>query len=191
MPEPESDPDNDDEKIEVPVPIPLTPEIGTIQTGQGKDADGNPLTDPDGNPLLDPDGNPLTQTDPKLDPGTLIDELTKLIEQTKQGASPDPAPDNPAPDTPSDDERAKKHEADWKSVFPFCVPFDLIEFLGVLAADPVAPAFDWRFYVPNVVDYTLHVDLSAFDSVAQICRTLELLAFCVGLILITRNIIRG
>lgn len=85
----------------------------------------------------------------------------------------------------------KKYDTDWQSVFPFCVPFDLIEFLGVLAAEPEAPVIQWRFYVPNICDENIEIDLSVFDTVAQIMRTLELLAFCIGLILLTRNIIRG
>ena len=70
-------------------------------------------------------------------------------------------------------------------------PFDLIEFLGVLNAEPEAPVIRWRFYVPRVVDYEIEIDLSVFEGVAQIMRTMELLAFCIGLILLTRNIIRG
>ena len=185
IPEPNKDPD-DDKPVEIPmVPFPITKELEIAKTGQNKDADGNPLVDANGNPLVDADGNPLAQQKPGIIPSELIDELTKLVEQSKTD-TPE-TPDNP--DT--DDDRTKRHDADWKNVFPFCVPFDLIEFLGVLAAEPVAPAFDWRFYAPNVVDYTMHIDLSSFDDVARICRTLELLAFCIGLILITRNIIRG
>lgn len=92
---------------------------------------------------------------------------------------------------PEHEDLGTAHPADWKSIFPFCVPFDLIEFLGVLNAEPEAPVIRWRFYVPRIVDYDIVIDLSVFDGVAQIMRTMELLAFCVGLILLTRNIIRG
>ncbi len=92
---------------------------------------------------------------------------------------------------PQQEDLGSAHPADWKTLFPFCVPFDLIEFLGVLNAEPEAPVIRWRFYVPRVVDYEIEIDLSVFDSVAQIMRTMELLAFCIGLILLTRNIIRG
>jgi hypothetical protein len=84
---------------------------------------------------------------------------------------------------------------DLKNLFPFCLPFDLIDFFGVLSAEPVAPKFTWtfpgvpRFGVPQV---DLEIDLSAFDEVAKIMRTMEVLAFIVGLILITRShMIRG
>lgn len=77
------------------------------------------------------------------------------------------------------------------SVFPFCIPFDMYAFVECLAADPVAPSFTWRFYVPGICDEMLVIDLSDFDQAAQILRTMELLLFCVGLAFITRKIIRG
>ena len=92
---------------------------------------------------------------------------------------------------PQQEDLGSAHPADWKTLFPFCVPFDLIEFLGVLNAEPEVPVIRWRFYVPWVVDYEIEIDLSVFDGVAQIMRTMELLAFCISLILLTRNIIRG
>lgn len=136
--------------------------------------------------------------DPGLDPEQMIEELRKLLQQQQTDPDPDPEPDpDPDPD-PSDpdtpgggDDLGQPHSADWKNVFPFCVPFDLIDFLGILAAEPEAPKFTWRFYAPPVVDEEIEIDLSVFDTVASIMRTMELLAFCVGLILLTRNIIRG
>lgn len=74
-----------------------------------------------------------------------------------------------------------------QSVFPFCIPFDIYAFFECLAADPVAPVFTWRFYVPDICDETFTVDLSVFNSVAQIVRTMELLAFIVGLAVVTRD----
>lgn len=73
------------------------------------------------------------------------------------------------------------------SVFPFCIPFDIYDFFECLAADPVAPVVNWRFYVPGICDETITLDLSQFDTVAQVVRTMELLAFIVGLALVTRE----
>lgn len=78
-----------------------------------------------------------------------------------------------------------------QSVFPFCIPFDLYHFFACLAADPVAPSFEIPFVVDGLVDYTFQIDLSAFESVAQVLRIMELLLFCIGLALVTRNLIRG
>ena len=79
-----------------------------------------------------------------------------------------------------------------ETIFPFCIPFDIYAFCSALNADPVAPSFEWRMqYAPLGLDYTFEIDLSAFDSVAQVLRTMELLAFCVGLAFWTRHLIRG
>lgn len=74
-----------------------------------------------------------------------------------------------------------------QDVFPFCIPFDIYAFFECLAADPVAPSFTWRFYVPRICDEEFTVDLAPFNTVAQIVRTMELLAFIVGLALVTRD----
>ena len=79
-----------------------------------------------------------------------------------------------------------------ETIFPFCIPFDIYVFCSALNADPVAPSFEWRMqYAPLGLDYTFEIDLSAFDGVAQVLRTMELLAFCVGLAFWTRHLIRG
>lgn len=78
-----------------------------------------------------------------------------------------------------------------EDVFPFCIPFDLYDFVGCLAAEPVAPHFEWRLYVENLVDYTFVVDFEDFETVAQILRTMELLLFIIGLAMVTRHILRS
>ena len=78
-----------------------------------------------------------------------------------------------------------------QSVFPFCIPFDLYHFFACLAADAVAPSFELPFVVDGLVDYTFQIDLSVFEPVAQVLRIMELLLFCIGLALVTRNLIRG
>lgn len=76
-------------------------------------------------------------------------------------------------------------------VFPFCIPFDLAAFATCLVADPVCPHFEIPFVIPGLVDYTFVIDLSAFETVAQILRTMELLLFCVGLAFVTRKLLRS
>lgn len=77
-------------------------------------------------------------------------------------------------------------------IFPFCIPFDLYHFFEALAADPVAPNFEWHFTVPQLnFDQVIAIDLSAFNTVAQILRTMELLLFAVGLAFETRKLLRS
>lgn len=81
-------------------------------------------------------------------------------------------------------------------VFPFCIPFDIYNFLSALAADPVAPHFTAQLDFPEAIGGTQTIDID-FDSptwnqLAQLLRLLELLAFIVGLALLTRSMfIRG
>lgn len=82
-----------------------------------------------------------------------------------------------------------------EKLFPFCLPFDLMDFIGVLDATPQAPKFTIPFKYPTrggTETYDIVIDLSSFDSVAELLRDMECLAFIVGLIMITRSrMIRG
>ena len=97
--------------------------------------------------------------------------------------------DNPA----SESDEVKKYKVTLVDIFPFCIPYDIYRFLNCLKADPVAPSFDIPIIAANsfgLEEYTYTLDLSQFDSVAKILRTMELLAFCVGLAFVTNNLIK-
>lgn len=74
----------------------------------------------------------------------------------------------------------------WKEYFPFCLPYDLIKFLGVLAAEPQTPKFSFDY---DLFGYkgTVDIDLEEFNGVASVCRTMFNLVFIIGLIFITRK----
>ncbi len=81
-------------------------------------------------------------------------------------------------------------------VFPFCIPFDLIDLVKVFSATPEAPKFSLPLKYPTGFNtwetYDFEVDLSVFDGVAEVVRTLETILFILGLIKITRSsMIRG
>lgn len=82
-----------------------------------------------------------------------------------------------------------------QNVFPFCLPFDVFDFLSVLSAPAEAPHFKVPIKYPTLSGmetYEVDLDLSKFNSVAKILRTAEILLFCVGLAVATRNLyIRG
>lgn len=83
-------------------------------------------------------------------------------------------------------------KVDLTKVFPFCVPFDLVRAVSVFNQEPVAPRIQYTLNVrPLGFSYTFDIDLSEFDTVAAICRTMFLFAFIVGLIMATRQLIRG
>lgn len=82
-----------------------------------------------------------------------------------------------------------------EKMFPFCLPFDLIDFIKILDAPAEAPKFTIPFKYPTrsgTATYDIVIDLSSFNSVAELLRDMECLAFIVGLIMITRSrMIRG
>jgi len=80
---------------------------------------------------------------------------------------------------------------DLSKYFPFCIPFDLYDFFTCLNAAPEAPVIHWEIPLPGGKAYPMQIDLSPFDSVARLLRTLELLLFCVGLAYKTRDLIKG
>lgn len=105
----------------------------------------------------------------------------------------------PITDIPSapvvDTTPAEGYTLSLKSLFPFCLPFDLIDFINVLSAPAKAPHFTWPIKYKagsQWKEYTIDIDLSKFDTVASLLRDMECLAFIVGLIMVTRShMIRG
>ena len=108
-------------------------------------------------------------------PATIAASMTKVIPSA-------------AEKTVSDEDSKIPGLAD---VFPFCIPFDLIAFIRCLKADPEAPHFTFPIKYPKSFDswgeYELDIDLSSFDSIAELVRKFELLIFCIALVLITRD----
>lgn len=80
---------------------------------------------------------------------------------------------------------------DWKGVFPFCIPFDLIKFIQCFCAEPEAPKFEIPVNIPKIYKGDIKVDLSGFDEVAALCRTLFDILFILGLAYATRYLIKG
>ena len=102
---------------------------------------------------------------------------------------------------PSDEDPPSSDPDDYmvlglEDVFPFCIPFDIYNFLAALSAAPVAPHFVCTLDFPDAIggEQTIDIDFDTptFNQLAQLLRTLELLAFIVGLALLTRSMfIRG
>jgi len=79
---------------------------------------------------------------------------------------------------------------DVKEIFPFCIPFDIYDMFNLLVSGREAPHFEYRFYVPGVVDYTMEFDFAMFEPLADVMRKMELLAFCIGLAFVTKSLIK-
>ena len=78
------------------------------------------------------------------------------------------------------------------SLFPFCIPFDLINCIKLMSATGEAPCWEFPFKVPMTdIEDTITIDLAKWDSVAAVCRSVETLLFIGLLISRTREFIRG
>ena len=79
---------------------------------------------------------------------------------------------------------------DLTSFFPFCIPFDLFEFIRILCAEPEAPVFYWEVQDLAGNVYGVDVDLSPWNSHAQLFRDAQCLLFIIGLLMLTRKFIK-
>lgn len=75
--------------------------------------------------------------------------------------------------------------------FPFSIPWDLYNAFAMFSVPANSPKFEIPFYIPNIVNHTIIVDFERFNPVARISRWFFTAIFTLGLILITRKIIKG
>jgi len=81
-----------------------------------------------------------------------------------------------------------------KDKFPFCIPFDFIHLVQALAAEREVPRFEipLEFHYHNFhYSEVFVVDMAVFDPAITIFRVMQDLLFCAGLVVATRNLIRG
>ena len=145
-----------------------------------------------------------------LAPAQQLDLVNKFIASLKTSETPDPSPNpdpspepnpNPDPSNPDSGDGDNSGDSDidkgsfvrdLRTLFPFCIPFDLIDCIRLFNAEPVTPKIEVPMHFAFVdVDYTWTIDLKDFNGVATVCRSMFLILFIVGLVLITRNLIRG
>ena len=81
---------------------------------------------------------------------------------------------------------------DLTKIFPFCIPFDIVHIIQKFDVPRQIPHIQISLPLPGVGEtLDLDLDLTPFDGVATVLRTMELIAFVVGLAMVTRSLIRG
>lgn len=112
---------------------------------------------------------------------------------------PDPNP-NPTPDPPTipDDDgwqdfTLPEMPNDWliygmERKFPFDIPFNILFGLSLLNHEPEIPQFEGDIDL-KVCTWHYDIDLTPFDDIAKILRKFEVLAFIIGLAMITKELI--
>lgn len=173
-----------------PVPIPDTddPDYGPIPWAGGLDIPWNDTLFGDGT-------GTLTDAQKEAISGALDQAIEDDGTLVLEG---DDAIDNPGSDTgdPPSSDPDDYGVIGLENIFPFCIPFDIYNFLSALAATPTAPHFTATLQLPSALGGAQTIDLDfdnpTFNQLAQLLRLLELLAFIVGLALLTRSMfIRG
>lgn len=76
-----------------------------------------------------------------------------------------------------------------KEKFPFCIPFDAVKVIRGLNTAGSAPVFTWDYNIIGQQGQVV-IDLSIFDTTAQIFRSCFLVIFIIGLILGTKEVIK-
>ena len=77
-------------------------------------------------------------------------------------------------------------ESDIKDIFPFCIPFDIVDMVSAFTANRSAPSITCPV---DMSGNTITVDLSDYEGVAALLRLLELILFIIGLAVATRKLI--
>lgn len=130
--------------------------------------------------------------------------VNQFIESLKKESAPEPEPEpkpepepEPKPEPKPEPEPEPSEDnadllADLKHLFPFCVPFDLVDCFKLFNAEPVTPRVEFPIHFGIVEkDYTFVIDLEDFNGVAKVCRLMFLIGFIVSLVYATRQLIRG
>ncbi|MGN0280034.1 MAG: hypothetical protein ACI4C4_11835 [Lachnospiraceae bacterium] len=185
-------------KLEYPqqAPQPLT--IPSIQQLQDLAKKLNPEINPEYSPEIAP--NYIKELIEQLQREPSVDPDPGTDPNPNPDPNPDPDPDvTPDPDEPGvdDGDPVKDYKTDLRQIFPFCIPFDLVNLLDALDAEPVAPKFEIPidievnnpFTKSKILDYhnVIVIDLSVYEDAVKVVRIFEILFFILGLLLITRQ----
>lgn len=148
-------------------------------TNYRKTASPDDLTNPDTQTQV------ATKTMQEAVTKNTVDEKEKEDEDTK----PIPMPEYPTPDKVDID--GSEATRDWRLVFPFCIPFDMIDLYRVFVSEPQAP--HWEIPLKSEtfnIDYTFVIDFEQFEVLAEIFRTFQIILFILGLCMITSKVIK-
>lgn len=172
-PDPDDDPDEQPEII--PAVIPIQPHLPDKEPDNTEDPDSteNPGENPDKDkdkdktPLVNPIINPDTGNVVDPETGWDIDPETGWLINPDTGELVDP--DSVHKSTNVVDSAGKF--GDITTLFPFCIPFDLVKLIKGMKAKKAPPAFHFEYYF-KAIDYNfvIDVDLTDYDKYVKIFR---------------------
>lgn len=170
-------------------------EDGTYKIGGAYVIDvANPVTYPvdltDGQTIPDEKSEigtiPITdivKVNEKTDTG---DEDNKTEDSENTGGSTKPiVPDVSSGDIPD--------MAVLKTLFPFCIPFDIADSIKLMQADAVAPKWTIKINIPigkKTIPFEFTIDMSILDEQVKIFRDGQVVIFIIGLAFATTKVIK-
>ena len=137
---------------------------------------------------------PAGQTEPALEYGSQVDYGlgTDINGNIAINTIPTPGAAPVAGEWTADEQSGIEKSKNLSMLFPFCIPFDLIAAFKLLVATPQVPHWEFDWKIPTIgFSHHFVIDLASFNILFLILNKMILLSFIVGLILVTRNIIRG
>ena len=163
--------DNDKDKL--PVAIPIIPFKKPDSSDKDKDTEqstektsASPIINPKTGNVIDP------ETGYDIDPetGKLIDpETGKLIDRDM-----------------SDTSNKLLKYGDIRKIFPFCIPFDIVDMIRGLRAEKAPPVFHFDYYFKGIdYTFTVDVDLSDYDKYIKLFRGGMVIFFVLALMWLT------
>lgn len=165
--------DNDKDKL--PVVIPIIPFKKPDSSDKDKDKDTEQSTEKtSASPIINPKtGNVIDpETGYDIDPetGKLIDpETGKLIDRDMSDTS----------------SKLLKY-GDIRKIFPFCIPFDIVDMIRGLRAEKAPPVFHFDYYFKGIdYTFTVDVDLSDYDKYIKLFRGGMVIFFVLALMWLT------
>lgn len=171
--DPKKDPDSNPEKLPVIIPFkPPKPEDpkkpdSTEDTNPDKDKDKDKEKKPAVNPIINPaTGNVIDpETGLDIDPNTgkLIDPDTGKLIDPDDGGSGGGGGGGIA-------DKLGKY-GDITKLFPFCIPFDIVNLIKGMSAEKAPPVFHFKYYFKSI-NYTfkVDVDLSKYAKYIKLFR---------------------
>ena len=165
----------DNEKDKLPVAIPIIPFKKPDSSDKDKDKDTEQSTEKtSASPIINPKtGNVIDpETGYDIDPetGKLIDPKTgKLIDRDMSDTS----------------SKLLKY-GDIRKIFPFCIPFDIVDMIRGLRAEKAPPVFHFDYYFRGIdYTFTVDVDLSDYDKYIKLFRGGMVIFFVLALMWLT------
>lgn len=160
--------------------------VSGMQSGEFGSAPQTSIDELLGGETTNPDPYPYPETkpDPSPDPGT-------------GGGTDDPDPPSPTP-TPTPDPGAlpvvpgTDSDIQWYERFPFCIPWDIYDGVSALKANTKVPKWRIPFEIKRLgIKEGVTIDLSEYESLRTICNWFLRILFALGLVMISRPIIKG